>query len=250
MAKLKSGIIKHYNSHFILEEDSLRRIQAIFDKAAKELTDEPEVVFRVEREDDRFYETLNIKDVLDDPNVTGRRVGSVSVELRQKVNSDDSQIHDIGAVAKVEFFSEDKFRVGKWRNRISFEISHDNRNWALLLADEIEPQIQRTLKAKGFPRLIFIISLLPFILIYIKIIRKYWPHETGNEPFNGLMLGATIVMCLLVAIVWILSFETPPTSLSRFLGPESVFLWGDEVQELMKFREHDKIFSGGYSSLL
>src|SRR5437868_2512427 len=81
MPELRSGIAKYYGKAFVLEEDSLRRIQAVLEKAAKELPEETEILFRVEREDDRFYETANLDDVFSDPNIRGRRIGVIYIVL-------------------------------------------------------------------------------------------------------------------------------------------------------------------------
>ena len=57
---LKSGVIRSYRSAFFVDEDSLRRFQAILTKAGTGLSFPTMVVFHVEREDDRFYETENV----------------------------------------------------------------------------------------------------------------------------------------------------------------------------------------------
>jgi len=226
MAILKSGITKSYDQHFILEEDSLRRMQAILDKAAKELPSPPEVVFRVEREDDRFYETLNIDDVLTDPNVERRRVNSVYIELRPSEANLNGALHKREAIVSLEFSAEK--RLFK-ETSIRLEISHDNRNWALLLADELEPQIQRTFKSKGIPLLAFLVFVIPLTMIFMKIYRKNFPDATNIEVINKLgwiLLLTFMPLLILRFFIWI---GERPRWYSRLVGPESVFLWGDEA---------------------
>ncbi|MBM0743162.1 hypothetical protein JOY44_16355 [Phormidium sp. CLA17] len=79
---LTSGVSKTYRKPFVLDENTLRRIYALLEKAAIELASPPSVVFHIEREDDRYYETISIDEVLSDPNVPNRRINVTSIELR------------------------------------------------------------------------------------------------------------------------------------------------------------------------
>jgi hypothetical protein len=142
--RLRAGISKFWRKAFILEEDCLRRIQAILQKMARDLPDpKPAVVFRVEREDDRFYETTDIADVLADPNVSGKRVILVSAELRATDGSDSESDARRNPIAITNFAAEERYGRFTDRNEVRLRISTGDRNWGLLLADEIEPQIQR-----------------------------------------------------------------------------------------------------------
>jgi hypothetical protein len=233
MPILESGISKEYYKHFILEEDSLRRTQAIIGKAGKELSDSLVVVFRVEREDDRFYETLSIEDVLADPNIKGRRVEVVYVQLRPTDEKSEYEISKRRSIVNLKFSSRE---VG-----VMLEISHDNRNWALLLADEIEPQIQRTFKAQGFSRWLFWPFLIPVGLLTFKILQKISPTEPLRNHLAIVL--ATIIAIAIVApmFIAILTFPTGRRQISILGGPESVFLWGDEVHaynQLQKTRQN------------
>ena len=71
---LKSGIMRSYRGWFVVDEDALRRLQTVLAKGASSLDFETHVVFRVDREDDRFYETTDLDDVLSDANLPGKRV--------------------------------------------------------------------------------------------------------------------------------------------------------------------------------
>lgn len=236
MTILKSGITKHYDNYFILEEDSLRRFQAILEKAAKELPSPPEVVFRVEREDDRFYETLNIEDVLTDPNINGRRVGVVYIELRPREVKQEQLFDYPRNIVTLKFASDERFARSGNRNEVQLEISHDNRNWALLLADEIEPQIQRTFKAKGFPKLLIPILVAPLMVVILHIWRrKFNPDSTISTSRSVLVFAYTFVMLIM--------FDLMSKSIRfrwyyHFIGPESVFMWGEEANA---YRTRQKI---------
>lgn len=244
MAILKSGLTKYYGRHFVLDEDSLRRMQAILDKAAKELPSSPEVVFRVEREDDRFYETLSIEDVLADPNVERRRIKTVYIELRPDEANLEDVLHRRKAIVSLEFAAEEGFSALK-EHHVRIEISHDNRNWALLLADELEPQIQRTFKSKGIPLLVFVVFLIPLAMVFLKIYRKSFPDAANIEVIK--IMGQALFMIFLV--LGMLSFFIytigRPKWYSRMLGPESVFLWGDEAHAYnTRYKTRQNIFWG------
>jgi hypothetical protein len=232
---LRSGIAKYYRRHFILEEDTLRRVQAILEKAGKELAEPLAVVFRVEREDDRFYETLNIDDVFADPNVPEKRVSVVYVELQRRNVQPVMPFKEHEVVARIRFAAEEKrYFKFKDRNEVTLEISHENRNWALLLADELEPQIIRTFKSKGIPKWVFLLFLIPFGILAYKYNQKLQPELARR-------ILSTILLILVVLGFMVLTVEkvsSPPPWYSRLVGPESVFLWGSEVHA---FNERSKL---------
>lgn len=103
--KLSSGISKELKKQFVLDEDALIRIQGVLDKAAKSLQSDVQVVFRVEREDDRFYETANLEDVLSDPNIFGKKVTLIGIEIRE--NKAEIGTHKIGLRESSLLQSED-----------------------------------------------------------------------------------------------------------------------------------------------
>jgi len=223
MPELRSGIAKSYGNAFILEEDSLRRIQAVLEKSAMELQDQAEVFFRIEREDDRFYETKNIDDVLSDPNIKNRRIGVVYIILTKSKPIADPFRYEI--IVQIKFTSEEKYRRrSNRRNEVELEITHENRNWALLLADELDPQIQRTLKAKGFPKWMFLGLFIPAAFVLMRINQKVSAHAAKR---------AAVIFVLTLGVLFsgsmMMFLNGPPRWYLETVGPESVFLWGDEA---------------------
>jgi len=224
--KLTSGISKFYKKCFILDEDALRRIQGVLENAGKKLTDAPFVVFYITREDDRFYEVVDVESVLSDPNITGKKVTEISIELRTQ---DEKKRLERDWIARVYYLKERKipelFGLLDDRHQVRVQIASQDRNWALLLADELEPQVIRTFKAKATPRWLLLVFLLPFVLLLLKLIQTL-PSEI-IQVVEIILLAISVLLFLFAT-----SKETSlPPSLARLFGPESSFLWGEELQD-------------------
>ncbi len=218
--ELKAGIEKHLRTAFVLDEDSLRRFHALLEKAAREIPGDPSVVFRVAREDGRYYGTEDIDEVLSDPNVTGKRVVSVSIELQEARHADRRRPWE--ELVEVEFETA-RGSYNKLDN-VSMSISTEHKNWALLLADVLEPQIQRTLRAKGTPRSLLWLFALPLGMVGVKL--GWW-----SSGFGSLFLGllAILVPLCIGWMVYTLT-EGSPRWFRVAFGPESTFLWGEELR--------------------
>jgi hypothetical protein len=159
---LKAGIFKRYKKLFIIDENGLRRIEGVMVQAASAYSEPLTITYRVQREDARFYETHNIDDVLTDPNVSERRINLLSIELRRTSGLNNLESHDLDPVVWVIFDKDDRpFQT----SQVKVSISCPDKTWALMLADELEPQITRLFKVKKFP--VWVISLLPLILTLI-----------------------------------------------------------------------------------
>jgi hypothetical protein len=230
---LQSGITKLFHNDFILDEDSLRRIEGILQKASKEITDEVVLTYKVEREDDRFYEVLNLDDVLSDPNVSGRKVNALYIELRSN-HVFKENLFRARPVVSILFSTSIRgnMKVAEswtfYPSATKFQISHDNRTWALMLADELEPQILRTFRVKQFPRFVFWLLYIPIIVIVFKVINHFFPYKTDWLVFLPFFI---------VSLAALLAFWSS-ISTSRLFEPykyiiesQSVFLWGDEIHE-------------------
>src|SRR5215813_8309302 len=87
----------------------------------------------------------NVDDVLSDHNLPHKRVVALSVELRRK--GQPALPWEEDWIARVGFGAERRYRSLPLEvNRVSFAIANPDRSWALLLADELEPQVVRTLR--------------------------------------------------------------------------------------------------------
>ncbi|HEX8398589.1 MAG TPA: hypothetical protein VF644_14235 [Pyrinomonadaceae bacterium] len=244
MNNLEAGIARRYKSYFILEESSLRKMQAILEKAAKEITEPHSVMFRVYRNDSRFYETCEIEELLNDPNITGREINEILIALVSENTSADNpqeKFHDkFNASVVIIFRATSRTEISDRENLVYFSISYKDKNWALLLADEIEPQIIRTFKIKSLPKWTFLLFVIPFILFGIEVFKwADFDSETSTINYRRLIIDVLLLLIFPIFIAFIATkvFGKPNWYLS-FKGEESVFFWGDQVHY---FNERQKL---------
>lgn len=232
---LKSGISKEPTRQFIVDEDALIRIKGVLDKAVASLDKPARVVFHVEREDDRFYETTDLEDVVADPNILGKKVSLLGVEIREENPGQNSRRDWI---ARVVFIAEKRYGVRfKDNDEIHIDISTSDKNWALLLADELEPQIERTINRSKMPT--WPLWGLGLVLLY-GVFRVYrgFNNIISEEFAKGLWLISSfmvMIFCITFLLNYLISGKTP--ILKKVLGPETAFLWGDEEK---RFREREQ----------
>jgi hypothetical protein len=240
-ATLQSGIRRYYDDRFVVDEDALRRIQLALEKGAASLSFETSVVFRVYREDDRFYETTDLADVLSDANLPGKRVQQVVIELRRGTSQPTDRPWEERWVTEVTFGGSPLSSYSRFRWYLSGEgaaltvISQD-RNWALLMADDLEPQVQRVLVKRrmtwiAYPVVVVALAVTNAISDVLKA-----PDEgvsTLLRPYTLWRLSLAVPFG--VCVVWVftsLPFRIMlPVGLGRWFGGESVFLWGEELKQ-------------------
>ena len=230
---LQSGISKKFNRNFELDEDSVRRISGILEKASKELGSPTTIVYYVYREDYRFYETTKLENVFDDANISGKEICIFRIELRNTDPDRKPEPWDYDWIVAVIFDPDEK-------DQVELRIFSERTNWALLLADELEPQIERTFKPNAISDWI----LLPF----------YWSLVIlGFKGFNalfskGIFPGGIIysLQALIIILALLISFFTLSKGklrskwLTKYLGPESVFLWGDQREIYLERKQTRK----------
>ncbi len=235
---LKSGISKELKRQFIVDENSLIRIKGVLDKSAESLEKPAQVVFHVEREDDRFYETTKLDDVISDPNISGKKITLVGLEIREDQLDKESRRDWI---ARVIFLAERKLGAKfKETNEIHIEISTNDKVWALLLADELEPQIERTINRSKMPRWPLVglgaFGVYGFIKLYFFVKEKLPIDQI--ETFKPVI--ATVLFIPFLYSLWIFVFSGIMGNqnwLIKLIGPESVFLWGEEEK---RFNEREQ----------
>ena len=247
---LSSGISKKFKSRFLLEEDDLRRIEGILAKAQSSYQEPLLLVYHVEREDDRFFQTHEIDEVLADPNVKNRRISLIGVGLENAAQSTPNSSRGDSVVSI--WFNTNEHNA-YFVPPVEIRISSPNRTWALLLADELEPQITRIFKVKSFPTWAL---LLPASLLAYGIYRL--TIALGVPPTKSATLGVigTMLIASLVSIFMYLSRANvvAPWLFKNFSG-SSHFLWGDEPyyfakREKLRSNLFWVIFIGFFVSLL
>lgn len=221
--ELTSGISKRFKQAFLLDEENLRRFQGILGRAAKTLPFPTQTVFHVEREDDRYYETINIDEVLADPNITARRITLVAIELRKDAEQISNQGQNpSGWRVAVVYSLREKDVSFPDPDMVRIRVATNDKNWALLLADELEPQMQRTFKVKRTPR-----WLLALLLILLLVVIS----KTMAIKYRDFIIPVFLIGFPCAGLVFLLAdYSFLRNWFIKTFGPESVFLWGDEAQ--------------------
>ncbi|HEX5372167.1 MAG TPA: hypothetical protein VFW84_05490 [Aquabacterium sp.] len=230
MLKLSSGIERDQKGHFLLDEDGIRRISGILNSKAQSLQQTTTLVYFVRREDDRFYETTELDDLLADPNTYKHRIQHLVIELRKTDPAHTIAPWDRKWVASISFTFEKE-------GRVKFTIASDDKNWSLLLADELEPQISRTRvnqKVSTFLLLSFYAALACFFYAgfpKIGALIGFSPEVVKNIIFFALV-G--------IAIATLGSIGERNEIIASIFGPESCFCWGEQSRVLERRVEFHK----------
>lgn len=219
MVKLNSGIKREVQQHFVLDEKSLRTIVGVLESNAASLPHRCVVVLAVHREDDRFYETTSVDDVLSDANREGQAVQSLSIQLRP----DDPSIQqpwEEDWIAEVAFEREEK------SSSVTMEINAADRKWALILADTLEPAVHLTLSKQRIHS-IAIWALCAALLYFVDgLVKRVFPASGApanvSDWFRLACWTAAVIVC----------FNTGaerPGWITRWAGPLSSFNWGQQA---------------------
>jgi len=223
--KLTSGIEKPFYRAFKLDPDSLQRIVGTLEKYQSDLGVSSSIVFYVNRYDERFYETTNIQNVLDDPNVDKNEIRYLSIDIRDSRPDSKPEPYERDYIARINFHKSRKVKVGIW-------ISAQDRKWALLLADELELQIKRTFKCTQVPN-----WLLLCFYTSIGILATIWlPRIAGLNYVLDVFVNTSALFIWpgLILLAYFTYVGSRPKWLAKLVGPEPVFLWGDQSSEYLK----------------
>ncbi len=228
---LSSGIEKRFKAAFVLDGDNLRRLEGVMLKAQSTYSEDLSITYHVEREDDRFYETHDIDDVLADPNIAGRSIRLLIVELRKVSSLALPLAPDDGPVARIVF---DKDRPPFQTPKVLLRVSSPQMTWALMLADDIEPHLIRTFRAKAFPKWIFFL-FVPLIGLGVYRAGKLLGFDSAIDfgIFSSVLFATLGLAISTTSYLWNTKLQT-----SSFLNATPVFLWGDE---LTAFRERESL---------
>lgn len=231
MIQLASGIQREIEGHFVLDEDGMRRIIGVLKEKAKTLPYKSEVVLAIRREDHRFYETLNIEDVLNDANTLAHRVQSLVIELRIVDSTYRLEPWDRNWVVQVAFKIEKK-------SNILINIHSGDRDWALLLADALEPQITRTLASEKIPSLTLLLLYGGVAAFLITCARTILPQLGIAKSIGDFLELATWVGTIVFLFA---TFDGERAEwLAKWVGPESSFKWGDQAASFQGRIERQK----------
>jgi len=227
---LKSGTYRNYGKAFVLDEDTLRRIEGLLSKHAADYPEPLELVFHIEREDDRFYETHILADVLADPNSTTKKINLLAIELRLKpIGTETPSGNREAPVVALVFDMQTE--LGQVRRQVMLRIRSPHRTWALLVADDIEPQIQRTFRARRTPRFLLLLFLIPAGFGFYRLSQLFKNQATvSSTDFVLAIITVSIFAVFLASYMSVARIISGVPRWFRFcFGPCSAFLWGAEI---------------------
>lgn len=230
--KLSSGLNRELPGHFVLDEDGLRRIVGVLQTKASFLAINSAIVFVVNREDDRFYETINISDVLSDPNTAGHLIRSLSIELRIEDPLISAHPWSKNWLARAVYSSSRK-------DIIQINVNSDDRTWALLLADELEPQVRRTRSSERISTLLLILFFAAVGVLAGTIAKSFLPAFGLTDKAIELTVYGIGVVTVLVVMS---TLEDRPSWMIHFAGPQSAFNWGERTRVYNSSMERQKNF--------
>ncbi len=247
MQKDKAGVIREYTYHFFLDEQKLRKIVDIIDNYSKRLTISTFISFYVEFNDDTFYTTKSIDNILSEDNSIKKQITRLSIRL---LKNDNDKNHEDSNTSIVSL----AFRKNKVEE-ILILVSHEDRDWCFLLIDELDAQIQRIKRKKIFGKIKSII--LDFIIAFgilglnTFFITKYLTIHyskglrieqinmlTDSQKLNKILENQInnyidpwlipISYLTLIIIFFVIEIK-PITKLVSYLS-HSVFYWGDIIE--------------------
>lgn len=88
---MRAGIIKEYDKRFLLDEGKLRKMSEILDSYSRKLDKETELKYTIVRDDNSFYETEEIDDILSEDNSNGKQINKLYISIEEKEKESKEQ---------------------------------------------------------------------------------------------------------------------------------------------------------------
>jgi len=246
----KAGVSKEYKKNFVLDETKLRKICDVLREHSAKLDFDTYINFYVSLEDDSFFETTNVDEVLQEDNAPGRGILNLLIEIRRtepKEEENHKPELERKAIAAVAF-------TRSRENPLLFLVRGTNRDWCVLLADELDAQIHRVLTRGHYTLLsthaldivVFLLlgglSLIGLSLVVYKLgahvsleeVQKMSMEDRTERILQLLnkrdttfgVIGAICMICMAIVVAVV---ELRPLSRLVEKVRRSVFYWGDMV---------------------
>ena len=217
--KLSSGYKIVKKEAFLVTPDDLRRIAIVLERAQDKSPVRCAVVFGVIRADHRYYETTNIDEVFADPNIREKQINWVEVELRV---TDPTKVADPREQTTLAYVELDATPPPQ----ITIRVSASDRSWALSMADELEPQVERMLNKKSTPIWLLAIMFLSILVLLVRLRRRL--REKTVLRFVVDMVAHPAVWGMTIGLL-IASYKVWSQSdwFRMAFGPVYGFAWGD-----------------------
>lgn len=254
----RAGIRKEYDKkHFMIDEVKLRKVCDVLHEHAKRLEEKTHLSFYVEREDDSYYETRTIEEVLADDNVPAKAIRTVTIELQRTNPPEKEKLKPEGEPKPLAYIALYRLRDLK----VVFFVAGDKRDWTFLLADELDTQIQRFLTPNNlrwftsrFADLVILFFLGSIALTWLLWLSKSVPPELTSKQISSMSVdvatrkilevvskntrsldyAAPISMLFMAFMIAIIEIRPVSRLLSKM--SRSVFYWGDMIAIQDRFR--------------
>lgn len=244
----RAGNYKEYIQHFHLGESHLRKIHAVMEEYARKIDHAAYVSIYIERENDSFFETLDLEKILAEENsgTKALKTLSMSIKVPSVANEEKKLSEDSDSKAVIGFTKEKE-------PKIRCMTAHNSRDWCFLLIDELDTQIQRVAKEKPTSifkakavDLIFALSILTLLVtaialniddspINVKELLKgditqkinYLVEQSANKQKIAYVWFLPGMAGSMLFFLFALEFK-PITKLVK-ISNMSVFYWGDMI---------------------
>ncbi len=264
---IRAGVTKTYRRDFVLDSTMLGSIVEKINATVTELNRSATVVFSIYREDDSFYRTKNLDEVLSDDNAAARAIKNLDVHL---ICGDGTSTKEEDIVLALRFrrFQDDK---------ILLILDSEERQWSFQLAERMDTQIGRILRRLRLPLQhsglldwLAIAALAAIVLAVYNWITMSWsdaPAPIDNETLSSLTLEEKLDLFILsmqeqmakyraqIIYVWPLAIVfwgvvlvlIAAKPISRFMEKysRSAFYWGDAIQAYDNARRLESLIFWG-----
>lgn len=259
--KAKAGFWKEYTANFLVDEPRLRKLVQTLESARATLGMGAEVRFRVFRQDQSFFHTATVDEVLADDNIRGKEIIRLVIDLVP--TEGESRDTDDG-LAIIDFDSKDK------QHRVFLGVHAPSRDWTFVLAEDLDAQISRSLAPRRFSFLAtrwpnLALSLLSFSAATYMVARMLFQsspplteaaieamtiedrlkvllirQSLNASDFTRVSLAMVSTLILFAGI-----FETRPISRIYALFDRSAFYWGDMIDAYDRSRARAQRWAWG-----
>lgn len=254
----RAGITKSYTRHFLLDETKFRKIVDVLREHGTKLGKDTFLNFYVEAENDTYYETKDVEEVLADDNTPGKAISVLSVTVKEGKRKEPETIEGKeGSEKTLALVAFSRFKEEK----IVYFTREKNRDWCILLADELSTQIQRILTVRPVPFLfskgldfpVFMLLGAGAIAYIFLIVSQLPPAMTLEEiaaisveerttkilelltrRTSGSSWSFPIVMAIFALTMGVIEFR--PLSKLLQKTSRSFFYWGDMIKNHDRFQ--------------
>lgn len=170
---MKTKIDKSYDAGFLLGESELRRFIDVISEAFSKSQMKAEYAFQLKLADGSILEPSNIDEILSQENFGSKEI--MSLNLKCQNNENDSCV-------ELEF--KDGLKNPKNWDAISYQINSDNRDWAFVLASELDERVKK-IKMISWARF-FNSKILMYSVLLILMGFSTFTVLTGGNEVNAL----------------------------------------------------------------